>query len=81
MVKTHVSSKGQTTIPAKFRLRWKTSEVTWEETPDGGAVVRPVPDIMSLLGSARTSAPRDPAEKRKGRDAWAKSGAGKGSRS
>lgn len=78
MVKTYVSSKGQTTIPAKFRMRWKSSEVVWEETPDGGALVRPVPDIMTLFGSAHTAQPRDPAEKRKGRAAWGEAVAKKG---
>jgi bifunctional DNA-binding transcriptional regulator/antitoxin component of YhaV-PrlF toxin-antitoxin module len=71
MVKTHISSKGQTTIPAKFRLRWKSTEVVWEDAPDGGALVRPIPDIMSLFGSAHTAQPRDPNEKSKGRSAWA----------
>lgn len=71
MVKTHVSSKGQTTIPAKFRARWKAASVMWEELPDGGAVVHPVPDIMSLMGSARSSQRRDPDEKTKARGAWA----------
>jgi bifunctional DNA-binding transcriptional regulator/antitoxin component of YhaV-PrlF toxin-antitoxin module len=72
MVKTRVSSKGQTTIPAKFRLRWKSSEVIWDETSDGGAIVRPVPDIMALFGSARTPKGRDEAEMQKGREGWAR---------
>ena len=71
MVKTLISSKGQTTIPAKFRARWKSTEVVWEETPDGGAHVRPVPNILSLFGSAHTAQARDPKEKEKGRAAWA----------
>ncbi len=71
MVKTHVSSKGQTTIPAKFRARWKSVEVVWEDMPDGSAQVRPVPDIMSLLGSAHTKLARDPDEKNKARLGWA----------
>lgn len=71
MVKTLISSKGQTTIPAKFRARWKTTEVVWEETPDGGAHVSPIPDILSLFGSAHTTQPRDPKEKEKSRAAWA----------
>ena len=71
MVKTHISSKGQTTIPAKFRARWKSSEVVWEDMPDGSAQVRPVPDIMSLFGSAHTAKPRDSDEKSKGRSEWA----------
>ena len=72
MVKTHISSKGQTTIPAKFRARWKSLEIVWEEMPDGSAQVRPVPDIMSLLGSAKSARPRDPNEKEKGRSGWRK---------
>lgn len=71
MVKTQISSKGQTTIPAQFRSRWKSSTVIWEALPDGGAVVRPVPDIMSLLGSASSAQPRDPDEMAKARDSWA----------
>ena len=77
MVKTYGSSKGQTTIPAAFRARWKSVEVVWEELPDGSAQVRPVPDIKMLLGSARTRAARDPQEKDKGRQAWAE-GSGEG---
>jgi hypothetical protein len=75
MVKTHISSKGQTTVPAKFRARWNSAEVVWEEMPDGSAQVRPVPDIMSLLGSARTGRARDPDEKSKARLGWAEGGA------
>ena len=71
MVKTRVSSKGQTTIPVKFRARWKSAEVVWEDMPDGSAQVRPVPDIMSLLGSAHAKQARDPNEKTKARSAWA----------
>jgi bifunctional DNA-binding transcriptional regulator/antitoxin component of YhaV-PrlF toxin-antitoxin module len=71
MVKTLISSKGQTTIPAKFRARWKTTEVVWEETPDGGALIKPVPNILSLFGSAHTAQLRDPKEKEKSRAVWA----------
>jgi len=63
MVKSHISSKGQTTIPAIFRRRWKTSEVLWEANPDGTARVSPTPDLMSLYGSAADGKPRDPHEK------------------
>jgi hypothetical protein len=72
MVKTRISSKGQTTIPAKFRARWKSAEVVWEDLPDGSAQVRPVPDIMSLLGSAHSGQARDPGEKGNARLGWAK---------
>jgi bifunctional DNA-binding transcriptional regulator/antitoxin component of YhaV-PrlF toxin-antitoxin module len=80
MVKTYVSSKGQTTIPAAFRARWQSSEVVWEELPDGSAAVRPVPDIMALFGSAASKLPRDSAEKSKGRDGWAKASTGQAHR-
>jgi bifunctional DNA-binding transcriptional regulator/antitoxin component of YhaV-PrlF toxin-antitoxin module len=62
MVKTRISSKGQTTIPSQFRKQWKTSQVFWETGPKGTAVVRPVPDAMSLLGIAGNGRPRDPRE-------------------
>ena len=71
MVKTLVSSKGQTTIPAKYRARWKSSEGVWEDMPDGSARVRPVPDILSLFGSASSAQLRDPDEKTKARTGWA----------
>lgn len=70
-VRTLVSSKGQTTIPAKYRARWKSSEVVWEDMPDGSARVRPVPDILSLFGSASSTQLRDPEEKAKARTGWA----------
>ena len=38
--------------------------------PDGSALVRPVPDIMSLFGSAHTGQARDPGEKGKARLGW-----------
>jgi len=69
MVKTSITSKGQTTIPVELRRLWKTSEVIWESCEDGSARVRPLPDVMSLFGSASSALPRDPAEKRKAREA------------
>jgi bifunctional DNA-binding transcriptional regulator/antitoxin component of YhaV-PrlF toxin-antitoxin module len=71
MVKTRVSSKGQTTIPSHFRKRWKTSQVFWEIGPKGTAVVRPVPDAMSLLGIAGNGRARDPHEMEKAQQAIA----------
>jgi bifunctional DNA-binding transcriptional regulator/antitoxin component of YhaV-PrlF toxin-antitoxin module len=71
MVKTRISSKGQTTIPSKFRKQWKTSQVFWEVGPKGTAVVRPVPDAMSLLGIAGNGRPRDPHEMAKAQEAIA----------
>jgi bifunctional DNA-binding transcriptional regulator/antitoxin component of YhaV-PrlF toxin-antitoxin module len=71
MVKTKISSKGQTTIPSQFRKKWKTSQVFWEAGPKGTVFVRPVPDAMSLLGIAGSHRPRDPQELEKARKAIA----------
>jgi bifunctional DNA-binding transcriptional regulator/antitoxin component of YhaV-PrlF toxin-antitoxin module len=71
MVKTRISSKGQTTIPSEFRKRWKTSQVFWEMGPKGTAVVRPVPDAMALFGIAGNAKPRDPREMDKAHQAIA----------
>jgi bifunctional DNA-binding transcriptional regulator/antitoxin component of YhaV-PrlF toxin-antitoxin module len=71
MVKTRISSKGQTTIPSQFRKKWKTSQVFWEVGPKGTAVVRPVPDAMLLLGIAGNNRPRDPHEMEKAHQAIA----------
>lgn len=65
MVRTSITSKGQTTIPSTFRKRWKTSQVLWESNPDGSAVVRPVPDVMALFGVAGDGKRRDLQEKDK----------------
>jgi hypothetical protein len=78
MVKTKISSKGQTTIPRKFLKLWKTSQVLWDLNPDGTARVAPTPDIMSLLGSAANSTSRDPNEKRKIREAIGRNAAHEG---
>jgi bifunctional DNA-binding transcriptional regulator/antitoxin component of YhaV-PrlF toxin-antitoxin module len=72
MVRTQITSKGQTTIPSELRKKWKTSQVLWESAPDGSAIVRPVPDAMSLLGIAATGKPRDPREMEKAHEAIAR---------
>ena len=69
MVKTSITSKGQTTIPVELRRVWKTSEVWWESCEDGSARVRPVPDVMALFGAAHDRKPKDPEEKSKARAA------------
>jgi hypothetical protein len=69
MVRTHVSSKGQTTIPSALRKKWKTSQVWWETNSDGTARVSPTPGLMSLFGSASQGKPRDPDERKKARHA------------
>ena len=78
MVKTRVSSKGQTTIPRKFLKLWKTSQVLWDLNPDGTARVSPAPDIMSLMGSAGSGKRHDPAEKKKTREAIGRNAAQEG---
>jgi bifunctional DNA-binding transcriptional regulator/antitoxin component of YhaV-PrlF toxin-antitoxin module len=78
MVKTRVSSKGQTTIPRRFLKLWKTSQVLWDLNPDGTARVSPTPDIMSLLGSAADGKPHDPDEKQKARAAIGRNAAQEG---
>jgi bifunctional DNA-binding transcriptional regulator/antitoxin component of YhaV-PrlF toxin-antitoxin module len=69
MVRTRITSKGQTTIPSQFRNKWKASHVFWESGPGGSAVVRPVPNAASLLGIAGDGRPRDPREIEKARQA------------
>jgi bifunctional DNA-binding transcriptional regulator/antitoxin component of YhaV-PrlF toxin-antitoxin module len=78
MVKTLISSKGQTTIPSQIRKRWKTSRILWESNPDGSAVVRPVPTARSLFGIAHDGKPRDPHEMEKARQAIGDDAAKKG---
>ncbi len=78
MVKTFFSRKGQTTIPAEFRRRWKTSRILWQSNPDGSAVVRPVPTVSSLFGIANNGKPRDPLEMKKAREAIADDAAKEG---
>jgi hypothetical protein len=71
MVKTLISSKGRSTIPAKDRTRGKSTQGVCEDLPDGSALVRPVPDILSLFRSASSAQLRDPEEKSKARTGWA----------
>jgi hypothetical protein len=79
MVKTRISSKGQTTVPRSFLKIWKTSQVLWDLNPDGTARVSPAPDIMSLLGSAGNERPPEADEKRKSRAALGRNAAEEGS--
>jgi bifunctional DNA-binding transcriptional regulator/antitoxin component of YhaV-PrlF toxin-antitoxin module len=78
MVKTLISSKGQTTIPVAIRRRWNTSEILWESNPDGSAVVRPAPDASNLFGIANNGKPKDPDEFKKAVAAMAKDANKKG---
>ncbi len=78
MVKTLISSKGQTTIPSHFRKRWKSSKILWQSNPDGSAVVRPVPTVASLFGIASSKKGSDPREMERGRKAMAADAAQEG---
>jgi bifunctional DNA-binding transcriptional regulator/antitoxin component of YhaV-PrlF toxin-antitoxin module len=68
MVRTLITSKGQTTVPIEIRRHWKGAEILWEACPDGTARVRPAPDVMTLFGAARSATPRDPREKTRARE-------------
>ena len=68
MVRTLITSKGQTTVPVEIRRNWKGAEILWEACPDGTARVRPAPDVMALFGTARSVTPRDPREKARARE-------------
>jgi bifunctional DNA-binding transcriptional regulator/antitoxin component of YhaV-PrlF toxin-antitoxin module len=69
---TNITSKGQTTVPHKFRKLWKARTVIWETCPDGSARVSPAPELGDLFGSAKSKIPRNPQEKSKARAAWGK---------
>ena len=72
MVRTRVTSKGQTTIPREIRKQWQSQVVTWEFCEDGSARVRPVDDLAELFGSAKSSIPKQELEKSLGRGDWGK---------
>jgi bifunctional DNA-binding transcriptional regulator/antitoxin component of YhaV-PrlF toxin-antitoxin module len=74
MVRTLITSKGQTTVPIEIRRQWKGAEILWEACPDGTARVRPAPDVMALFGAARSTTPRDAREKVRAREAMGRGG-------
>ena len=74
MVRTLITSKGQTTVPIEIRRQWKGAEILWESCPDGTARVRPAPDVMALFGAARSATPRDAREKVRAREAMGRGG-------
>ena len=78
MVKTRISSKGQTTVPRRFLKLWKTSQVLWDLNPDGTARVSPTPDIMALMGSIAGGGSRGHDEKEKARAAIGRNAAQEG---
>jgi hypothetical protein len=66
-----ITSKGQTTVPGKFRKQWKTTEVIWEGCPDGSARVRPLPNVQAMFGMLASTRRKDPREITKARAAMA----------
>jgi bifunctional DNA-binding transcriptional regulator/antitoxin component of YhaV-PrlF toxin-antitoxin module len=74
MVRTLITSKGQTTVPIEIRRQWKGAAILWEACPDGTARVRPAPDVMALFGAARSATPRDAREKVRAREAMGRGG-------
>ena len=74
MVRTLITSKGQTNVPIEIRRQWKGAEILWEACPDGTARVRPAPDVMALFGAARSATPRDAREKVRAREAMGRGG-------
>jgi len=60
MFPTNLSSKGQLTIPKKFRLRMKLTgrrSVLVEQRPDGIILVRPVRSVLQLAGTLSLKRP------------------------
>jgi bifunctional DNA-binding transcriptional regulator/antitoxin component of YhaV-PrlF toxin-antitoxin module len=68
MVRTFITSKGQTTVPVEFRRVWKSDEILWERCEDGSVRVGPAPNVMALFGAAKSAVPRDPQEKTRARE-------------
>jgi bifunctional DNA-binding transcriptional regulator/antitoxin component of YhaV-PrlF toxin-antitoxin module len=54
MFHTHLTSKGQVTVPQRFRRRMKLTgrrRVVVEQRADGAVVIRPARSILHLAGS------------------------------
>ena len=67
-----ITSKGQLTLPVKFRKALKLGlkrKVRVALTKDGSLSLRPLPDVMSFFGTLKSKTPFDPQEKQKARDA------------
>lgn len=65
MFPTNLSSKGQLTIPKKFRQRMKLTgrrRVIIEQLKDGSVLIRPMQSIMHLAGSIALKRPLLPPE-------------------
>ena len=65
MIHTRLTSKGQVTVPQRFRRRMKLTgrrNVVIEQRPDGTVVIRPAESILRLAGSVHLRAPRLPVD-------------------
>jgi bifunctional DNA-binding transcriptional regulator/antitoxin component of YhaV-PrlF toxin-antitoxin module len=60
MFHTRFTSKGQVTVPQKFRRRMKLTgrrSVIVDQLPDGAVVIRPAKSILYLAGSVPARRP------------------------
>jgi bifunctional DNA-binding transcriptional regulator/antitoxin component of YhaV-PrlF toxin-antitoxin module len=60
MIPTNLSSKGQLTIPKRFRQRMKLAgrrRVFVEQRPNGVVLIRPAPSILELAGKLQLKRP------------------------
>ncbi|MHB1158644.1 MAG: AbrB/MazE/SpoVT family DNA-binding domain-containing protein [Phycisphaerales bacterium] len=65
MSKATISSKGQVTIPRRFRERMSLTEqrqVEMEQLEDGAVILRPVRSILPLAGQLKLNKPLLPPE-------------------
>ncbi|MFA7237250.1 MAG: AbrB/MazE/SpoVT family DNA-binding domain-containing protein [Phycisphaeraceae bacterium] len=74
MSKATISSKGQVTIPRRFRERMRLTDqqqVEMEQLEDGAVILRPIRSILPLAGRLQPGKPLLPpdAERRQARKA------------
>ena len=61
MFHTRLTSKGQVTVPQRFRARMKLTgrrSVVVDQLPDGAVVIRPAKSILHLAGSVPARHPK-----------------------
>ena len=72
MSKARISSKGQVTIPRRFRERMQLTDqqqVEMEQLEDGAVIIRPIRSILHLAGRFKTGKPLLPPDAER-RQAW-----------
>lgn len=65
MSKATISSKGQVTIPRRFRERMSLTDqrqVEMEQLADGAVILRPIRSILHLAGQLKLNKPLLPPE-------------------